>query len=709
MQKQILNLLICLIVSNIIRADTPYDFSDRFTIGIKFKCSKPTGRQVLFSQAKHTATGIARFIEFGIYNGKLYCNGKNEVRNYEGSKIFFSTYTCRCIDTAKTHFAVFQYEGCSLNIFLDGQIVQSSKLEINIREKTLNDSVYMRQNRYGEDKFIGKIYDIMEISSNIKSETAQNFTYNDSYMKRKKNTSIHNSKYSYYSDFKKYRHKNLLNRGLIVYASLNDKNIYGNCEKTISYIAKGFRKILGFQSYGLKSITNSSFIKFKDFDNLYNQFTFTAWYKFTDTLSTQTLFAVGNSDNGDISQVQYKNKSIVVESIQDNKRIVSHGDSILTIELYKWYNFICVYNGCKLICYLGDKKVYEKHTLFCTRGIPYISGIPNSKTSFLGAIDEIMFYERSLELPIIERLQKGKIPSSCPPPKRIKVGINNDSIVISKNLEYFEKHSNLEATYIINDSILRMKIWDYDRIDNDSITIIDSNDSIVLKNYCLDNQKYELHYKLSQNQITYFFIHALNTGTSSLWKNTAAIKVYDGRKRHKRRFISSNKHDNAVIRFIPKSHYNKIWDPVDSILRIQPRKSSENINYISNSYEESILDKELLKRSYKIKDTLEIRNDTIILKVWDSGKITDCDILRIYQNNIKLGDYELSDKSRPKLIKAKLNKNQYNYFSFYAVNEGRITPNTCTVQIKDLNYKSLDMKSSKKETEVIVIRQISDK
>ena len=104
-----------------------------------------------------------------------------------------------------------------------------------------------------------------------------------------------------------------------------------------------------------------------------------------------------------------------------------------------------------------------------------------------------------------------------------------------------------------------------------------------------------------------------------------------------------------------------------------------NAYLILRREEEIQNDKNNDDRDVIIKETITVRNNKIVLEIWDANKV-DGDVISLKMND-KLLLEEFEVKKERKEIKVELDRNS-NLIILYSVNEGSIPPNTAAVNIK---------------------------
>jgi hypothetical protein len=109
------------------------------------------------------------------------------------------------------------------------------------------------------------------------------------------------------------------------------------------------------------------------------------------------------------------------------------------------------------------------------------------------------------------------------------------------------------------------------------------------------------------------------------------------------------------------------------------------------------------KRDVSVDRVLEVKNNTVRVRVWDTG-IVDGDILSLFVNGqMILENYRVSSRKHETIIK--LDK-PTNFLILHAINLGKISPNTVAVSVDDgIEEQVVIMSSNLDKSGAIMIRQ----
>ncbi len=95
----------------------------------------------------------------------------------------------------------------------------------------------------------------------------------------------------------------------------------------------------------------------------------------------------------------------------------------------------------------------------------------------------------------------------------------------------------------LNNTEIDIQVWDEETVDGDTISLF-FNGEWLLKEYGLQKKKKSIKVQVDPNGDNYLILYAHNEGTKP--PNTAALIIYDGKKRRKVGLSSSLKDCGAI-------------------------------------------------------------------------------------------------------------------------------------------------------------------
>lgn len=145
--------------------------------------------------------------------------------------------------------------------------------------------------------------------------------------------------------------------------------------------------------------------------------------------------------------------------------------------------------------------------------------------------------------PVIKKKPVDTPVTDVSPPLEIATPITPLNTDVIEN--FYKRDKEVERVLEVNNSTLRLEIYDNGEIDNDSISVF-FNNTMILANGKLDLAPIKLNIRLDSTlEFNELGMLALNLGT--IPPNTAVIILYDGKIRHEI-FLSSDLGKSAILR-----------------------------------------------------------------------------------------------------------------------------------------------------------------
>ena len=149
--------------------------------------------------------------------------------------------------------------------------------------------------------------------------------------------------------------------------------------------------------------------------------------------------------------------------------------------------------------------------------------------------------------------------------------------------------------------------------------------------------------------------------------------------------------------------------PQDTAQKITGDQNQQNSNTkISATVNESAgstLPEKFEKRSSKVFETIEVKEEEVYISIYDNGEIDGDVITVIFNGAIVLANQTLSDQ--PISFRLKLKKGIENTLTMYAENQGKTPPNTAIMRIQHgENYQKVLLSADEKQNASVVFKVV---
>ncbi len=545
----------------------------------------------------------------------------------------------------------YSFDGCELSIFVNAKKITSKKIFLNLRTPQDRDSLFLGRNLEKTFFYNGEMDEISIFNQPLTQSDVQ-FLFE----KHFPNPPQRNESPVYFPQEKTSNlvYENIiknptLNANLICYWDFDKNQLRGT---TFGYPAKLWRKEQqdsnGIKQKGIKFNGTKDHIFVEKGLNLFNHFSIALWFEPQNISQKQILF-----------QQSKENQRVIELGIEDSTVYFKFNEVFLKnvkakISNQKWNFLVCTSNGCEIKLFLNNLEIatmpHKMNIREFQNADSLFFGIAKNKSlAFKGKIDEIMIYDKALKPLTINVLWNKNFPISFSNEK--KVFLKNDTLLFFENSHRFENQT-LDTTIYVSQTNFVMELWDNDIEDGDRIAIFNENDEIIEKNLQLTKKKKRIPFSINPDNRTFLFFNALNEG--DIDGNTVSIRIvkekkflwfFTCRKKLGEYSLSASKGENIAVRMIYQPNYSK-----------------------------------LQKRKTIIRDSVFFTSPNISLEIWDN-EFQDDDIISIDLNgNFILKDYS-TKKFEKKRLNLKLNPNERNFLTFYAISKGKIGDNTCAVKV----------------------------